>query len=98
MKKFFIKICKFFGFEIIDQNEFTSPTLKKELNEDLSILNQKSIVLPLGEVKITLISIKVFYFYTSEKNSVFFFFSLLINNLLTYLWVQINKYYEKTIF
>ena len=53
MKKFFIKICKFFGFEIIDQNEFTSPTLKKELNEDLSILNQKSIVLPLGEVKIT---------------------------------------------
>lgn len=53
MKKFFIKICKFFGFEIIDQNEFTSPTLNKELNEDLSILNQKSIVLPLGEVKIT---------------------------------------------
>ena len=53
MKKFFIKICKFFGFEIIDQNEFTSPTLNKELNEDLSILNKKSIVFPLGEVKIT---------------------------------------------
>ena len=53
MKKFFIKICKFFGFEIIDQNEFISPTLNKELNEDLSILNKKSIVLPLGEVKIT---------------------------------------------
>ena len=53
MKKFFIKICKFFGFEIIDQNEFTSPTLNKQLNEDLSILNKKSIVLPLGEVKIT---------------------------------------------
>ena len=53
MKKFFIKICKFFGFEIIDQNEFSSPTLNKELNEDLSILNKKSIVLPLGEVKIT---------------------------------------------
>ena len=53
MKKFFIRICKFFGFEIIDQNEFISPTLNKELNEDLSILNQKSIVLPLGEVKIT---------------------------------------------
>ena len=31
MKKFFIKICKFFGFEIIDQNEFTSPTLNKEM-------------------------------------------------------------------
>ena len=53
MKKFFIKICKFFGFEIIDQNEFTSPTLNKELNEELSFLNKKSIVLPLGEVKIT---------------------------------------------
>ena len=53
MKKFFIKICKFLGFEIIDQNKFISPTLNKELNEDLSIINKKSIVLPLGEVKIT---------------------------------------------
>ncbi len=53
MKKFFIKICKLLGFEIIDQNKFISPTLNKELNEDLSIINKKSIVLPLGEVKIT---------------------------------------------
>ena len=53
MKKFFIKICKFLGFEIIDQNKFLSPTLNKELNEDLSIINKKSIILPLGEVKIT---------------------------------------------
>ena len=53
MKKFFIKICKFFGYEILDQNNFSSPTLGKELNEELSILNEKSIVLPLGEVKIT---------------------------------------------
>ncbi|MDC2997902.1 glycosyltransferase family 2 protein [Candidatus Pelagibacter sp.] len=53
MKKFFIKICKFLGFEIIDQNKFISPTLNKELNEDLSIINKKSIVLPLGEVKIS---------------------------------------------
>ena len=41
------------GYEIIDQSDFSSPTLQKELNEDLSILNKKSIVLPLGEVKIT---------------------------------------------
>ncbi len=41
------------GYEIIDQNNFTSPTLDKELNEDLTVLNDKSIVLPLGEVKIT---------------------------------------------
>ena len=53
MKKFFIKISKLLGFEIIDQNKFVSPTLGKELNEDLSIVNKKSIVLPLGEVKIT---------------------------------------------
>ena len=53
MKKFFIKICKFLGYEILDQNHFSSPTLGKELNEELSILNEKSIVLPLGEVKIT---------------------------------------------
>ena len=53
MKKFFIKICKLLGYEILDQNHFSSPTLGKELNEELSILNEKSIVLPLGEVKIT---------------------------------------------
>ena len=41
------------GYEIIDQNNFYSPTLNKELNEDLSSINEKSIVLPLGEVKIT---------------------------------------------
>ena len=41
------------GYEIIDQSDFSSPTLQKELNEDLSTINEKSIVLPLGEVKIT---------------------------------------------
>ena len=53
MKKLFIKLAKILGFEIIDQNSFSSPTLDKELNEDLSTLNQKSIILPLGEVKIS---------------------------------------------
>ena len=53
LKKIFIKLSKFLGYEIIDQNTFTSPTLEKKLNDDLSIINQKSIVLPLGEVKIT---------------------------------------------
>ena len=53
MKKIFIKICKFLGYEILDQNKFYSPTLDKSLNEDLSVLNEKSIILPLGEVKIT---------------------------------------------
>ena len=53
MKKIFIKLAKLLGYEIIDQNNFFSPTLNKELNEDLSIFNEKSIILPLGEVKIT---------------------------------------------
>ena len=53
MKKIFIKICKLLGYEILDQNTFSSPTLNKELNEELSIINKKSVILPLGEVKIT---------------------------------------------
>ena len=52
IKKIFIKISKLLGFELIDQNEFKSPTLNKEINQSLSSLN-KSIVLPLGEVKLT---------------------------------------------
>jgi hypothetical protein len=53
IKKLFIKLSKFLGYELIDQNDFNSPTLQKQLSEDLSIINKKSIVLPLGEVKIT---------------------------------------------
>ena len=32
LKKIFVKIIKSLGFEVIDQNEFRSPTLKKDLN------------------------------------------------------------------
>ena len=53
IKKLFVKLSKVLGYEIIDQCDFSSPTLQKELNEDLSIINKKSIILPLGEVKIT---------------------------------------------
>ena len=53
MKKIFIKLAKALGYEIIDQNNFVSPTLNKKLDEDLSNFNNSSIVLPLGEVKIT---------------------------------------------
>ena len=53
MKKIFIKLARLFGYEIIDQNNFVSPTLDKELNDDLSIINEKSIILPLGNVNIT---------------------------------------------
>ena len=53
IKKLFIQLSRFLGYEIIDQSNFSSPTLRKQLNEDLSIINEKSIVLPLGEVSIT---------------------------------------------
>ena len=52
LKKLFVKIIKSLGFEIIDQNEFRSPTLNKDLNQQLSSIN-KSIILPLGEVNLT---------------------------------------------
>ena len=53
IKKIFIKICRFLGYEIIDQSDFFIPTLNKYLNEEISIKGKKSINLPLGEVKIT---------------------------------------------
>ncbi len=52
IKKIFIKLSKLLGYEIIDQNEFYSPTLEKKIDENLSNI-EKSIVLPLGEVKLT---------------------------------------------
>ena len=53
IKRLFIKLSKVLGYEIIDQSDFSSPTLQKELSEDLSVINKRSIILPLGEVKIT---------------------------------------------
>ena len=52
-KKNFIKLCRFFGYEIIDQSNFYIPTLQKSLNEILHSQGKKSIVLPMGETKIT---------------------------------------------
>ena len=52
-KKIFIKLCRLFGYEIIDQNTFSIPTQNKSLNESLSKQGIKSINLPLGEVQIT---------------------------------------------
>ena len=51
-KKIFIKLCRSLGFEIIDQNNFTIPTLKKDASDDISIIGKKSISIPLGEIKI----------------------------------------------
>ena len=52
LKKIFIKLCRLIGFEIIDQANFRSPTLKKGLEETLSIQGKKSITIPLGQIDI----------------------------------------------
>tara|TARA_B100000929_G_C15312423_1_gene354328 strand:- start:429 stop:638 length:210 start_codon:yes stop_codon:yes gene_type:complete len=52
IKQIFFKISKKLGFEIIDQNNFVSSSLDKELN--LNLLNiEKLIILSLCEVKLT---------------------------------------------
>ena len=53
LKKILIRLNRISGYEIIDQNEFSFPSLKNKKFNDLSTLNKKSIVLPLGEVPIT---------------------------------------------
>ena len=52
-KRIFIKICRVFGYEIIDQSNFYVPTQEKSLNENLNIQGNKSIILPLGETKVS---------------------------------------------
>ena len=53
LKKIFIKICRIIGYEIIDQNNLYLPTSNKFIDEELSEAGNKSISLPLGEVKVT---------------------------------------------
>ena len=53
LTKFFIKICRIFGFEIIDQSNFSIPTSKKTINQSISIPGKRSVTLPLGKVEIT---------------------------------------------
>ena len=53
LKRFFIKLNRKLGFEIIDQNNLIIPTSNKSISENLSIFNKKNITLPLGEVNIT---------------------------------------------
>ena len=53
LKKIFIKFCRFLGYEIIDQSNFNVPTQDIGLGGKLSVAGKKSIVLPLGETKIS---------------------------------------------
>ncbi len=53
IKKIFIKICRFFDYEIVDQSNFYLPVSNKHINEDLSKVGINSITMPMGKVKIT---------------------------------------------
>ncbi len=52
LKKMFIKFCRFFDYEIIDQGDLFFPVTNKKGSENLSNLGMQSLVLPMGRVKI----------------------------------------------
>ena len=51
-KKLFIKFCRFFDYEIIDQGDLSFPTTNKKGSKNLSNLGIQSLVLPMGRIKI----------------------------------------------
>ncbi len=52
LKKLFIKFCRFFDFEIVDQGDLSFPTTNKKGTKNLSSLGIQSLVLPMGRIKI----------------------------------------------
>ena len=52
LKKLLIKVNRIFGFEIVDQSNYTLASLDKDGHENLSKVGERSITLPLGEYKI----------------------------------------------
>ena len=53
LKKVLIKICRIFGYELIDQSSFEFPVSNKRYNEQIGVPGKSSITLGLGETKIT---------------------------------------------
>ena len=51
LKKIFVKICRLFNFEIIDQSSLYFPVSNKYINDELSIIGEKSITIPMGILK-----------------------------------------------
>ena len=51
-KKLFIKFCRFFDYEIVDQGDLSFPTTNKKGSKNLSNLGIQSLVLPMGKIKI----------------------------------------------
>ena len=52
LKKLFIKFCRFFDFEIVDQGDLSFPISNKKGSKYLSNLGDQSLVLPMGRIKI----------------------------------------------
>ena len=52
-KKIFIKVCRMFDYEIIDQSNFYLPVTNQEMNEDLSKIGKRSLTMPMGKIDIT---------------------------------------------
>ena len=53
LKKLFIKVCRIFDFEIIDQGNLHLPVIDKKNPRILSKIGDQSLVLPMGKIKIT---------------------------------------------
>ncbi len=53
IKKFLIKICRIFGYELIDQSTLEFPVSDKSYQDIISVPGKKSISLGLGETSIT---------------------------------------------
>ncbi len=50
--KIFIKICRLFNYEIIDQNNFNLPVTNQNLDDDLSVIGKRSLTIPMGNIEI----------------------------------------------
>ena len=50
-KKIFVKICRLFNFEIIDQSSLYLPVSNNFLNDELSVIGEKSLTIPMGIIK-----------------------------------------------
>ena len=53
LHKFFIKLIRKFGYEIVDQSNLHIPSKNLEANQNLSVSGKSSISIPLGKTEIT---------------------------------------------
>jgi len=52
LKKLFVKLCRVFDFEIIDQGNLSLPVTNRKGSKNLSSIGKESLVLPMGRLKI----------------------------------------------